>query len=263
MVTLPTQRTQYESDGFLLVPSLLPADLVSRAVAGMDAVRRGEYNTGRAPQPSPWRPGDDPNQLCKIEQPQFADTAIRDLVSSPILGEMAAAITGASMVQAWWVQLLYKPPATPDLNAKTNVGWHQDRAYWGAWEEGSELFTAWVALSDVREGCGPMRFVRGSHRFGLLPEGDFFEQDIDRQQSAIRLPDGAAWDEVPAILPPGGVSFHDRFTLHGSGPNTSGRPRRSLAIHLRTERSRPVDDTRQGLTEFIDDTSLCPVLHQR
>ena len=106
-------EARYQADGFLVVPdTLLPADLVRRASQGMDALRRGEYDTGHPPCPSAWKPGDDPNRLCKIEQPQFANTAIRELVSHPALGQIAATITGATMVQAWWVQLLYKPPSS-------------------------------------------------------------------------------------------------------------------------------------------------------
>ena len=37
--------------------------------------------------------------------------------------------------------------------------------------------------------------------------------------------------------------------------------RRSFAIHLRTEKSRPVDGKRQGLTARIDDYSHCPVIY--
>jgi hypothetical protein len=263
-VTPSDVRMRFQNDGFLLAPkSIFPEDLVRRAREGMDAVRRGEYDTGRPPRPSPWNPGDDPNQLCKIEQPQFANRAVRELVGHPALGELAAAITGATMVQAWWVQLLYKPPYIGDPHAKTNVGWHQDRYYWRQWEEGSELFTAWVALSDVEADCGPMRFVRGSHHWGFRNQGDFFEQDVTGQRSAIAVPEGQQWEEVPALLSAGGVSFHDSLTFHGSEQNTSGRPRRSFAIHLRTQNSRPVEDRRQGLTEFIDDTDLCPILYRR
>lgn len=256
-----TARAQYEADGYHIhARSLFPPALVARAIEGMDAVRRGEYDTGRPPQPSPWKPGDDPNKLCKIEQPQFASHAIQELLRYPALSALAAELTGATMVQVWWVQLLVKPSAPADVAAATNVGWHQDRAYWGIWEEGSELFTAWIALSDVREESGPMRFVRGSHRWGLLPEGDFFAQDLAGQQSAIPLPEGADWQEASAVLPPGGVSFHDDYTLHGSGLNISGEPRRSFAVHLRTQNSRPVENRRTGLAEFIDDPALCPVI---
>jgi hypothetical protein len=59
---------RYRRDGFCLCPEpVLPAHVVEQAVAGMDALRAGEYDTGRPPRPSAWNPGDDPNLLCKIE----------------------------------------------------------------------------------------------------------------------------------------------------------------------------------------------------
>lgn len=254
-------KGRYKADGFWLSPEpIIPADVVTRAVEGMDAIRRGESETGRSTCGGTWRPGDDPNKLCKIEQPQFASRAVMELVSHPALGRAAAVITGASMVQAWWVQLLYKPSTVPDDDSNTSIGLHQDRHYWGEWEEGSELFTAWVALSDVREDCGPMKFVRGSHQWGHLEGLNFFEQDVDAQREFLQK-SGQEWEEVTALLPPGGASFHHNLTIHGSGLNYSGHPRRSFAIHLRTQNSRPVGGKREGLTSYIDNTELCPVIY--
>jgi ectoine hydroxylase-related dioxygenase (phytanoyl-CoA dioxygenase family) len=258
---LAAPRAHFKADGFFLHPEpIIPEALVRRAVDGMEALRRGEYETGVPPQPSFWNPGDDPGKLCKIEMPQVANRAIMEVVSHPALGAVAAEVTGARWVQVWWVQLLVKPPGGPE-GGSTNIGWHQDRHYWQIWEEGSELFTAWVALSDVTAEAGPMRFVRGSHRWGLQAS-DFYGQDHDRQREAIRVPSGEAWEEVPVLLPPSGVSFHHNLTYHGSGPNRTDLPRCSFAIHLRTERSRPVDDARKGLTQFIDDAAYCPVIYQ-
>lgn len=254
---------QYKSDGYYIAPEpVIPADVVRRAVDGMDAIRAGDYDTGVPPLDSPWKPGDDEHALCKIEMPQIAGRAVYELVSHPALGRLAAEVTGAKMVQVWWVQLLYKPVSMSETVRQTNVGWHQDRQYWGAWEEGSELFTAWVAVSDVIEEAGPMRFVRGSHTWGLLNQGDFYGQDHDEQRRKIEPPDGDAWEETTAILPPGGVSFHHHLTFHASGPNLSSGPRRSFAVHMRTERSKPRDDLRKGLTEFIDMPSHCPVVFE-
>ena len=142
----------------------------------------------------------------------------------------------------------------------TNVGWHQDYNYWSAWEEGSELFTAWVALSDVTAASGPMQFVVGSHEWGLSTESDFYSQEYEAKREAIQRTHGREWVEMPAILPPGGASFHQKLTFHGSGPNVSSQPRRAFAVHLRTENSRPKDDAREGLTSFIDDPGYCPVI---
>lgn len=253
----------YVTDGFQIVSQpRLPRDVVEGATEGMEAVRAGVYDTGAPPQPSYWNPGDDPNKLCKIEMPQVANRALMALVSHPALGRAAAEVTGAQWMQVWWVQLLLKPPTCPGSGTSTNIGWHQDRYYWQCWEEASELLTAWVALSDVTEETGPMRFLRGSHRWGFLNQGDFWGQDLTAQSKEIRPPTGETWEDVAAILPPGGVSFHHCLTFHGSGPNRSAGPRRSLALHLRTEKSRPVNDLRSGLTAFIDDPSYCPVIYR-
>ena len=47
------------------------------------------------------------------------------------------------------------------------------------------------------------------------------------------------WAETEVLSPCGGVSIHDDFVIHGSGPNhyPGGRLRRSLACHMRTNRS--------------------------
>lgn len=253
-----TPRETYERDGYHLHDEpLLPADVVAAAAAGMERVRAGDYATGVAPQPSPWNPGDADDVLCKIEMPQLADPDIRRLVAHPALGAAAAAVTGAEWVQAWWVQLLHKPATAPDA-AAVNVGWHQDRHYWGAWAPDSELFTAWVAISDVGPEAGPMRFVRGSHRWGYLGEGDFFGQQLEAQRHEIHPPRGAAWQEVSAHLPAGGASFHHCLTFHASSANVSGTPRRSFAIHMRTQDSAPAADRREGLVRFLDDREVCP-----
>ncbi|MFT7693651.1 MAG: hypothetical protein ACI8P2_002280 [Candidatus Latescibacterota bacterium] len=251
----------YSTNGFYVHRDpLLPSAAVEAACAGMDAVRHGQYDTGKPPLSSPWNPGDDEGILCKVEMPQRADRAIGALIGHEELGRWAARVTGAQWVQVWWVQLLYKPPSLPDAT-QVNVGWHQDRHYWGAWEEGSELFTAWVALSEVEADSGPMRFVCGSQRWGELSGGDFFGQNLQDQQEAIALPAGAEWREESALMAAGGVSFHDCLTLHGSAANTSSAPRRSFAIHMRTNNSRPHDGRHEGLTQFIDDPSLCPVIY--
>lgn len=256
-------RERYERDGFYIhAAPVLPPGLLERAARGLDEVRAGVYDTGEVPDGRLWNPGDDPHALCKIEQPQLANHALREALCSPLLGQLAGAITGAQMVQVWWVQLLYKP-GTPDAAstaAATNVGWHQDRAYWPYWDEDSEVFTAWLALSDVTPDAGPMVFVPGSHRWGLLEGSDFFAQDQKAVRAAISIPEGETWREAPVVLPPGGVSFHHRLLFHGSYRNVSNGPRRSLAIHLRTEKSNTRPDSWRA--RYLDRPEICPVIFE-
>jgi hypothetical protein len=256
-----TRREQYERDGYLLLnDSILPADLAARAGEGLEAVRDGKYDTGREPEDSPWKPGSDPRQLVKIEMPQLSSQILREVLRHPNLGKLALELTGAKWVQVWWVQGLIKPSAEPGKQDGTKVGWHQDKQYWHHWTDDSELFTAWLALSDVTLDAGPMRFVPGSHKWGLMEAGNFYGQELEKLKSGIKLPPGAAWTEVPAVMPAGGVSFHHQLTFHGSGGNTSGRLRRSLAIHLRTDRSQ-TREANPWVARYVNNPDICPTFH--
>lgn len=250
-------RTQFHRDGYCFTPPIIPAELIERVILHMDAVIAGEYETGTPPHGRGWHPGDDPQRIRKIDQSHLADRTIFELVTYPEIGRWAAALFEAQRVQLWATQLLYKPPGG---QVTGNVGWHQDKQYWPYWE--GEVFTAWIAVSDVTGDAGPMRFVRGSHRWGLIEGGNFFDHDHQTQRKAIRTPAGETWEETAAILPAGAVSFHQCYTYHASGPNTSSGPRQSFALHLRTENARPVDGSDAYYVSHLDDPSVCPVIYK-
>lgn len=223
----------FERDGFFIAPPVIPAELLARVRPRIEAVYAGEYETGIPPAGNPLGNSAPPTSLVKIDNAHRSDRTIFEVVSHPAIGRWAAALTGAKMVQVFAAQMLIKPSSP---GGRVSVGWHQDQEYWNPMLEG-EVFTAWVAVSDVTADSGPMRFVRGSHRWGLLAAGDFFSDNLDGLKKGIQAKSGGTWDETAAVLPPGGVSFHHRLTVHGSGPNLAAWPRVSFAIHLRTEKS--------------------------
>jgi ectoine hydroxylase-related dioxygenase (phytanoyl-CoA dioxygenase family) len=225
---------QFEQEGFFIAPPLIPPELLARVRPRIAAVYAGEYETGIPPAGNPAGSKEPPAALVKIDNAHRSDRTIHELVSHPAIGRWAAALTGAKMVQVFAVQMLIKPPGSA---SNGNVGWHQDFEYWEPALQG-ELFTAWVAVSDVTAESGPMRFVRGSNHWGLLKAGDFFGKNLDAIRQRIMEKNGSdAWQEVAAVLPPGAVSFHHRLNVHGSGPNLAAESRVSFAIHLRTEKS--------------------------
>jgi len=252
---------EFERDGYYLAPPVLEPELLAAANARMRAVIVGEYETGIPPCSRNFAPGTGLDKLQKIDNAHRCDDVLLAAVSHPALGEWAAAVTGASMVQIFATQLLFKPPGG---QGGVNVGWHQDMEYWQAHLWG-EVFTAWLALSDVTPEAGPMRFVRGSNHWGLLNAGDFFDGDMAAIRERIQGKESAEWEEVAAVLPPGGVSFHHNLTVHGSGANLSSNPRCSFAIHLRTERSglvEGVDYRTAGWLNDFEDERACPVIYR-
>ena len=108
------------------------------------------------------------------------------------------------------------------------VSWHQDSTYWGL--EPPDVLTAWVALSDVPESSGAVRFVTASHRLpqiahrdtvdaaNILSRGQVAEIEIDESQV------------VGALLEAGEMSLHHVRMIHGSGANASDERRIGLAI---------------------------------
>jgi phytanoyl-CoA hydroxylase len=88
-----------------------------------------------------------------------------------------------------------------------------------------------VMLDDATLENGCMHMIPGSHRLGYL---DHAGED-GRFSGACR--DHGAWHSHPsqvAITPrAGGISIHHGHTLHASGPNNSGHPRRGLVLNYR------------------------------
>jgi ectoine hydroxylase-related dioxygenase (phytanoyl-CoA dioxygenase family) len=253
-------RDHYEREGFYLSPSIIPVDLLERVTKRMDAVRDGKYETGVEPRRE-HKPGELPDeQLCKIDQSHYSDLTIRELISHPAIGEVAAALTGAKMVQTWATQLLVKPPGGSDLG---HVGWHQDWQYWQTWwKEGSNVLTAWVSVTDTTPEHGPMKFIRCSHKWGFTNQGDFWGTDLDSQRKVIRAPNGSRGQEVGAVLPAGAVSFHHRHAFHASSANNAQTPRRSFAIHIRTEDSEPIPGGNADYTERLHEHDIMPIIYQ-
>lgn len=247
-------KSQYEEDGFLFSPPLIPDDLVERVVPRMDAVLAGQYATGMKPHAVRFSSQDPAGKLRRIDQPHLCDNLIRRVVTHPDMGEWIAGVLGAKWLQVWAAQMLVKPPTG---EATGSVGWHQDKSYWPYWE--GEVFTVWLAIANVTEHSGPLRYVRGSHHWGLI-HGDPERHDIALQRQEINVPPSAKWEEVPVILPPGAFAVQHGYTLHGSGPNFNSEPRRSFLLHMRTERSRPTADN--YYTEHLDNPLYAPVIYK-
>ena len=226
-VDLGVARTSYEAEGQWTSPLLFTPAEITRFLDATERVVAGCHRSGRAPTLClPFEPG--PHDLRKIDNAWWADPDLAALATDARLGEIAAALLRASSVRLWQDQLLYKPPGGP---SETTIGWHQDWASWDTVASHAAFVTAWVAFDDVDDDNGAMQIIPASHMWGLVPgASNFFGTDRDAQLA--RLGDGRAVETRSIVMRAGQVSFHHPLTFHGSGPNTSDRMRRSLAIHF-------------------------------
>ncbi|MBU3866510.1 phytanoyl-CoA dioxygenase family protein [Streptomyces sp. 4503] len=218
----------YQQNGCWISPPILPDDVLDTAERGMrrhyagDVDRRvdGDENGEN----SGWRP-EDGDVLRKNDYASLRVSELAHLVRQSVIAACAARLAGAPEIRLWHDQLLYKPSGSDRLG---NVGWHTDRRYWRCCSS-QDMLTAWVPFHDVTEAHGPVMFAAGSHRWNETADLNFFDQDLTTLERHAAEHDLRI---VSATLARGQVSFHHCKTVHGSGPNHSGEPRRSIAIHL-------------------------------
>ncbi len=247
-------RRCYADYGFCVTPSIFPADALAEAFDAAEAVAAGGTDTGMMPRLQEREAGDEAQRLVKIAEPHNASHALRRLIPSPEPWRVIARVTGARMLQIWAVDLFIK---RPEPGPKANIGWHQDGPFAPYWK--GDIFTVWLALSDVSVDASPLRYVRGSHRLGPVGKADLFRTDLDPENTGLPLPEGFEWVEVAAEVPVGGAAMHHRDTLHASGPNLSPCSRHSLAIRVRTDRCALEGNAAQ--VSHLHDPELAPVVY--
>jgi ectoine hydroxylase-related dioxygenase (phytanoyl-CoA dioxygenase family) len=85
---------------------------------------------------------------------------------------------------------------------------------------------------------GTITMIDGSQKWPDNTEKlDFFSSDLEGLEKNFNT-GGNPITKAPANLKKGCVSFHHCLTIHGSGPNRSNKPRRSIAIHMQDETNR-------------------------
>lgn len=246
---LPTDAevAHYREHGWWISGPVLTDDTIEAAVRGAERIYAGEYD-----EPLPngatrwgWTPelGD---TLRKNDYTSLLVHELRAVTRARVIGAIAARLAGTDSIRLWHDQLLYKPsvPSAQASTSRLNVGWHTDRQYWMA-ASSANMLTAWVPFHDIRPEHGPVCFVDGSHRWDEAVVGNFFDPDLAQLDRLVRDHDT---EVVEAVMPRGAVSFHHCRTIHGSGPNISGQPRRAIAVHLQDadnhyQRHRQADGT--------------------
>jgi len=149
-----------------------------------------------------------------------------DVLWNPRFLVAASQLLDNRAVRFWHDQLFYKPAKKGGV-----VAWHQDYSYWTRTKPIAHL-TCWCALDDAREENGCLQYIKGSHRWGLLPK-PVIAGDLQGIRDFLNEEQKAQFDH-PVLTPvkAGEAIFHHPLTLHGSGENNSHQPRRAFVINV-------------------------------
>jgi ectoine hydroxylase-related dioxygenase (phytanoyl-CoA dioxygenase family) len=175
------------------------------------------------------------------------DADFRAIALDSPLPALAAQMMQASEVTFFYDQLLVKEPMT-----KEETPWHQDLPYWPL--RGEDIMSFWVPFDHVAPEGGAMRYVKGSHRSGVMYAPRAFGKDsgfaeiyarmgLPEAPSAEILLDGA--ELLVCAVEPGDIVVHHPLTFHWSPGNLSADHRRR-ALALRYVGDDAVYDSRPG-----------------
>lgn len=238
------QIAQFQRDGYLNGGPLLRDEEVDTLRA--EVMRVIEQRARQdVPQPVLCRnlSGDDSAPVWQIVNIWEASPPFRQLVSHPQITRAIAQLTGAPELRIWHDQIQYKPP---EIGGTTH--WHQDAPLWPIIAPMTEV-TAWVALDDADESNGCMSMVPGSHLWGN--QIDFLRQVEEYDQIPANF-EGRDVRVVRCPVKKGEVHFHHALTWHGSHNNTSGRPRRAIALHYMTNETRFVASGEHVMKQHVE-----------
>lgn len=211
----------YWANGYVVVPDLLsPEDVAElRAVTQRleDAAESFEDETpvyDFAPAPGGGR------MIERIKKPHRADDFYWQMAQHPRILAVLSAIIGPD-IRLSHSKINMKAPM-----GGTALEWHQDWAFAPHTHMGTCVASVMIDRSGLDNGA--LQFLAGSHQGPLLDHhgaDGFFLGAVGTDDPGVDL--SAAHS---LIGPAGTVAFHHPMTIHGSGTNMSGDPRRILFL---------------------------------
>jgi len=207
----------YQENGYIQLPDvLLPHEVAAaqehlgdalgmKLSHGIDRSGRSEYDRIFLQKVNLWRD----------------HAGVREVVTHPRLAEIARRLAGVPRLRLWHDHALIKP----HVDSKPSP-WHQDLPYWPMREPGA--LSCWLALDDVDEVNGCMRFVPKSHTWGRHEPINL----ANPQDLFARVPEPEEKDFTPVSMPmrAGSCTFHNGLTFHYAPANRGTAPRRALII---------------------------------
>ena len=171
-----------------------------------------------------------PDTLKQIQQLFHHDAFFNDLMFGGKVEQLAELLLQGPVVGKN-MQYFNKPPtigkATPP---------HQDGYYFML--KPCEAITMWLALDEVDEENGCVRYVRGSHQRGMRSHGRTQTLGFSQGVTDYGTPEDLA-DEVAFPAQPGDLLVHNAMTIHRADGNRSTiRTRRALGFIYYSERAK-------------------------
>jgi len=215
-----TLLDDYERDGVVVLRRLFTTDEVATIRAELARYIRDDLASRPADAATREADGTTVRNLWRLEK---HSEFFRLLAERDDLRRLVAPLVHGEPILAA-VETFNKP-----ARIGSGVPYHQDNAYFC--QSPPDMLTVWVAIDPVTPANGPVYFVRGSHRLGVLstkPSG------VRGNSIGLAEPPSTPLEEqFCALLAPGDASIHHCNTIHHSAPNATDQARLGLLFVFR------------------------------
>jgi ectoine hydroxylase-related dioxygenase (phytanoyl-CoA dioxygenase family) len=211
-MTRPEQIRHLEVEGYLVLPSILDADMVARIKSELaDAeMSHTSYSV---------------NQTRGVEQPQWISPAAAELIGYPPLIDFMTDLMGPEIVftRGFFQRTL---PGSPGISMHTDGQPHGSNLFG---YEGScpRLLRVLFYLDDLTEQRAPFRLIPRSH-ISFHAEASPYARYTSHPE------------EITIIVPAGSAVLIPSLLLHGSHPNKDSQPRGLLQLGYRPAWAGPI-----------------------
>ncbi len=208
------QLAFYDENGYLVLPGLVPADMLDRLrTAGERWMAAGRDKDGAA-DGDDYQFTDRPSGRVMFRVDYIHDKgepASLELLGSPEILGIAESLAGPNFVPT------YESMVFKDAGDGAPIHWHQDAVH----PRNSRITNVDIYLDESVAGAGALRVIPGSHR---------------QAADICSLEDTHGWDIPGAIEVPlaaGDVLLHDVMIVHGSPPALGNQLRRTIYYEFR------------------------------
>lgn len=213
-------RESYNNDGFVVIRQLFDPQQVDELRGNLNRYVR-DVVPNLPPMDAFFEDAETKQQIRMLPRMEKHDAYFSDLLTISRIPEIARELNGGG-VHAHDAAYFNKLPIVGDATPP-----HQDGFYFHL--QPCEALTIWMALDDVDENNGCIRYVRGSHRRGMRDHNR--TQVVGFSQGIVDYGrDEDVQNEVAACVSAGDVIVHHAMTIHRTDPNESSRSRRALGF---------------------------------
>jgi ectoine hydroxylase-related dioxygenase (phytanoyl-CoA dioxygenase family) len=223
----------YERDGYLRIRGFLSPARLAEVRGRLEKYQR-EIVPGLSEGDRTYEAdGKTVRNLWRLENhdPFFADLAQQ----ADILKLVASLVHGTP--ESKGVETFNKP-----AKVGSGVPPHQDNAYFC--QSPGDMLTVWIAMDPATVENGPIYYLKGSHKLGMMPhrasgvKGNSF--------GLAAMPPHEKSDEFCGTLEPGDALIHHCQTVHWSAANKTDRPRCGMLLVYRGTHTKDVPEMKEA-----------------